>query len=893
MIPDSGSRSKVLQSPLQPTQNHSHNDAEISVTAFIKILIALLALTSVKKTAKQLEKVSKFFVEFRRHAPEMSPEAAVLRAFYVFIATVQMFQKDYKFRLFRAEDISHLLLVFVFLCLFAGMLLTHWASLLLKDQSWALLLTCLITVPATIVFNGLLAFATLHYDDEKINDPNWLYVRLSVAMSNLISVITLIVIHSEYQYSMPMSSHTIPSEGRYPADLVLCLLFLPVLEFVTFPSFAWWKLWSSYSIGVIVAVWSLIRIQATGMVSMVLLAICLSTICLLSLRHKALKSYAQYLHEEELQEEVLRTKAGAETQYAEMVRAMIAGVAHDLKTPLSTLTSCIDAFDQLTIKANINQALSIDVQEHQEDVKVKIEEFITDIRQVCDSVDLSRKYMQVMVNRYVDFAKVSNGLPLIPMLGNVAMKPLLDDIMHTADNFADCVVNWKVDPKTESLVMITDYLWFEESLICMLTNACKFSLPTEPIDIEVKAVSNGSDIHTHGKSIKGDGNWSLRVTVEDRGFGVALASRDSVFDYPLGQISANRGLPVQQQTGGAGLGLYTLAARVGALHGRHGYHPRLEMMPALEGEPPPKLQQRERGSVFFFQVPIVLALESPRLPPSLVGSFIRSPSMSRKSSKGGGATLGVPGEQPFVRAMKEPTRHLLSYCLTSSKRNVLSVNPGNNDEEVKSAGSSFRSSFAGHIDVQVLSPSGSSTPLPVKEGDNAGGEARNKLQLNSLQTIVVEEASMKKRECLRILVVDDSVSIRKMCGMVLSKQGHHVDPAVNGQDALDKLTATLHQQTLPQEGLPQGEEQTKKYDAVLMDIQMPGLDGIEATKLYRQREQEMEQDKGNAWSLLIIGMSACSDDMTAEQALECGMDFFLPKPFSINQFNDILAERYY
>jgi len=133
---------------------------------------------------------------------------------------------------------------------------------------------------------------------------------------------------------------------------------------------------------------------------------------------------------------------------------------------------------------------------------------------------------------------------------------------------------------------------------------------------------------------------------------------------------------------------------------------------------------------------------------------------------------------------------------------------------------------------------------------------------------------------LHLLVVDDSVTIRKMAGMVLRKAGHHVTLAANGQEALQLLLLAVEEEGQHDAFLP-------KFDAVLMDIQMPIMDGVTATSSYRQAEAKQEHSMKR---LLIIGMSACSDDSITIHAHDAGMDYFMPKPFSIHHFLSILKE---
>ena len=80
---------------------------------------------------------------------------------------------------------------------------------------------------------------------------------------------------------------------------------------------------------------------------------------------------------------------------------------------------------------------------------------------------------------------------------------------------------------------------------------------------------------------------------------------------------------------------------------------------------------------------------------------------------------------------------------------------------------------------------------------------------------------------------------------------------------------------------------------VLTDLQMPVMDGIEATKLFRQFETEFFEIEENSHlemhRLLIVGMSANTDDETRRQALESGMDYFIPKPFAYKDLQILLS----
>ncbi len=103
----------------------------------------------------------------------------------------------------------------------------------------------------------------------------------------------------------------------------------------------------------------------------------------------------------------------------------------------------------------------------------------------------------------------------------------------------------------------------------------------------------------------------------------------------------------------------------------------------------------------------------------------------------------------------------------------------------------------------------------------------------------------------RILLVEDNVVNQKVVTAVLSKRGWRVDLAANGAEALDRL----------------GRE---KFDLVLMDVQMPVMDGLEATRQIRRETQ---------WKRLpIVAMTAHAMTGDRERCLEAGMNGYVSKP---------------
>jgi len=107
----------------------------------------------------------------------------------------------------------------------------------------------------------------------------------------------------------------------------------------------------------------------------------------------------------------------------------------------------------------------------------------------------------------------------------------------------------------------------------------------------------------------------------------------------------------------------------------------------------------------------------------------------------------------------------------------------------------------------------------------------------------------------KVLIVDDDESIRNLMVTLLARKGHHCETAVNGLEALDKISKT-------------------EIDAVISDVVMPEMDGISLTKELLKRYQ----------SLPVMTVTGYAEEYSAETAMASGAREFIKKPFSNAEF---------
>jgi CheY-like chemotaxis protein len=118
---------------------------------------------------------------------------------------------------------------------------------------------------------------------------------------------------------------------------------------------------------------------------------------------------------------------------------------------------------------------------------------------------------------------------------------------------------------------------------------------------------------------------------------------------------------------------------------------------------------------------------------------------------------------------------------------------------------------------------------------------------------------------LRVLLAEDNPVNQLLATRLLEKRGHRVVVAANGREALAAL-------------------EKESYDLVFMDIQMPDMDGIEATAAIREKENSSGKHQP------VIALTAHAMKGDQERCLDAGMDGYLSKPIRPQELDDILEK---
>jgi signal transduction histidine kinase len=224
--------------------------------------------------------------------------------------------------------------------------------------------------------------------------------------------------------------------------------------------------------------------------------------------------------EQQILTDRLEQQAKMANKESELLLSICGNVAHDLNSPLLTLVLGIES-----LRSSFPQS-----------------------EDLFDTLDSACAFMTSAISRTIDFTKVSSGVGLTPYKTTFDLQTALNSplkwIKAMLPQDGSITLECLPFPTDIFSMVISDHRWVEENLLCLLSNAVKYS--------SHGVVSAGVTLNKN----------NLRFTVEDNGVGIAEASRPMLFQ----QVS-----PVQRMAvGGSGLGLFSLSKRSDAIGGSCG-----------------------------------------------------------------------------------------------------------------------------------------------------------------------------------------------------------------------------------------------------------------------------------------------------------------------------------
>jgi two-component system sensor histidine kinase/response regulator len=366
-------------------------------------------------------------------------------------------------------------------------------------------------------------------------------------------------------------------------------------------------------------------------------------------------------------------------------------------------------------------------------------------------------------------------------------------------------------------------------LLNLLGNAVKF---TDRGEVTLRAAASG---------VAG-GIRRLRLTVRDTGPGIPEAARAGLFQA-FTQVPGEPGRPQE----GTGLGLAITRRLVAAMGGQVG----------LESQP-------GAGSSFWLELPL---------------------RVSRNPAGDSGVSPGLAGLRVLVAA-EGGVREVLVDYLAGLGAGVLEPLAG---ETPPAAARRLAAAAAGpEVVVVAADPAPEAVPLPgvrwfwitapgarlVAAPDGYRGVLQQPLKYPALARALApaapdreppEAVSPERPPAggLRILLVEDNATNRKVAGTMLQRLGHRTEVAENGQLALEML-------------------RRQPFDVVLMDVRMPVMDGLEASWRWRAEEPGGRR-------LPIVAMTAHAAAADRDRCLAAGMDDFIAKPVRMAELGQVLT----
>jgi signal transduction histidine kinase/CheY-like chemotaxis protein len=463
--------------------------------------------------------------------------------------------------------------------------------------------------------------------------------------------------------------------------------------------------------------------------------------------------------------------------------------------------------------------------------------------EIAQVIRSSGESLLTIVNSILDYAKIEQD--------GVDLEEESFDLTTCIEDALDMVSKQAADKQLQLSYRVADDLpasvigdrsRLRQILINLLANAVKFT-PSGEIHARVDIIE------------KTDSDVEVQIDVEDTGIGISKEAQEYLFD-PFRQESAS----TNRKFGGTGLGL-SIARHLSELMGGTMW------VDSIVG----------RGSVFSFTVR--LRRNKERMSDLIIsdaalgihvlyvgGSSLFDRSICAMIEQESGQVVTVDTKRKAVEALS------VNSCF-----DLVLINDNKDGDSAVSMAQQLRRDapkprivllvdigqrFVDHsVSALVTKPLKRSALIGLF-ADLKKDEPRKDTPIYNLGDPKKPAADRSAKQNLRILIVEDNKMNQKVATKMLEKLGYSADLADNGVEAIEKV-------------------RTVGYDVVFMDMMMPGMDGLDATREIRSDDQIGRQP-------LIIAFTANATTDDRKTCLAAGMDDYVSKPVSSDTFANIL-----
>ena len=492
-------------------------------------------------------------------------------------------------------------------------------------------------------------------------------------------------------------------------------------------------------------------------------------------------------------------------------------------------------------------------------------------RKYAETVRSSGESLMTIINDILDFSKIEAG--------KLEMEMLDFDLRDILDNFCEAIALQVHEKGLEFIYSIApdvpphlcgDPGRLRQVLVNIVGNAIKF---TQKGEIAVWA----------NLMEETDTNAVIRFSVRDTGIGIPTNKKDKLFQkFTQADSSTTR------RYGGTGLGL-AISKQIAELMGGE---------IGVESPSPHKINEGGPGSEFCFTA--CFAKQTGRKQATTPTTEIRGTHIlvvddnatNREVLKAQLGSWGVRSEevqdgptaiQVLHRAQDtgDPFRAAILDMQMPDMDGITLARAIKAEPKLKDVYLVLLTSMGQQGDVRKMEEIGFSACLtkPVRQSDLFDSLAAVMAGQNMCQTLPASVAHADKRTNFarqailginrganRILLAEDNIVNQHVAVGILTKLGLHVDAVANGAEAVKAL------ETIP-------------YNLVMMDVQMPVMDGLEATRQIRDPQSAVRDHQ-----IPVIAMTAGVIQGDIEQCLDSGMNDFVPKPISPQTLAEVLVK---